>query len=129
MFCKPFAASLLALFILAACSPAAEPLPAQSATPTYGPRPTQGADPFPLAEKGQYAVGVRTFKAADASRAGKEISLRAWFPAVMPPDPNEKFSALKAAPDTSEKPYPLIISSSKVAQIWAPYLSAAGSPG
>ena len=92
------------LFSLAACGPA----------------------PYSLAETGPYHVGMRTIKLVDESRAGRRISVTVWYPAVQPADSTSTAPTRDADPAPSGAPYPLILSSTKVASIFAPYLVSHG---
>jgi predicted dienelactone hydrolase len=82
--------------------------------------------PFPLSEPGPYCVGVREFSAQDASRDGREVGIRVWYPAVWPVGETGKCVIAKADPDRSAAPYPLILSSAKVGSILAPSLVTHG---
>ena len=81
---------------------------------------------FPLSEPGSYCVGVREFSAQDASREGRGVGIRVWYPAVGPVDETGNCIIAKAHPDRSAAPYPLILSSAKVGSILAPYLVTHG---
>jgi predicted dienelactone hydrolase len=87
---------------------------------------TQEPSPFPLSEPGPYCVGVREFSAQDASRDGREVGIRVWYPAVWPVGETGKCIIAKADPDRSAAPYPLILSSAKVGSILAPHLVTHG---
>jgi predicted dienelactone hydrolase len=64
---------------------------------------------------------------ADPERDDRTVRLRAWYPAVAAPDQGDDTPFIAdAAPDTSGGPYPVILSSSKVATILAPYLVSHG---
>jgi predicted dienelactone hydrolase len=96
--------------------------PAATPVPPDAPQPV----PFPLSEPGPYLVGAREFSAADASRDGREVGVRVWYPAVLPEDASKKRVIALADPDRSGAPYPLIVSSAKVGAIFAPYLVTRG---
>jgi len=96
--------------------------PAGTMVPPDVPEPV----PFPLSEPGPYLVGVREFSAVDASRDGREVGIRLWYPALWPEDAAGKRTIPKADPDHSGAPYPLIVSSAKVGAILAPYLVTHG---
>ena len=83
-------------------------------------------NPFPLAEKGPYHVGTRTVRLADESRGGRPVPVTVWYPAAAPADTKSSAVIRDAAPDRSGEPYPLILSSTKVANIFAPYLVSHG---
>jgi len=71
-------------------------------------------------------VGVREFSAQDASRDGRAVGVRVWYPAVWPEDPAGRRTLPEAEPDRSGAPYPLIVSSAKVGSAFAPYLVTHG---
>jgi hypothetical protein len=83
---------------------------------------------FPLAEAGPYAVGVRTLPAiTDPARGERAVSIRVWYPALQPSVPTDSPGFVAdAPPDPSGGPYPAILSSSKVATIFAPYVVSHG---
>ena len=82
--------------------------------------------PFPLSEPGTYLVGAREFAAVDASRDGRKVGVRVWYPAVLPKDAAKKRVIALADPDRSGAPYPLIVSSAKMGSDLAPYLVTHG---
>ena len=89
------------------------------------PEATQALGPLPLSEKGMYFPGRRTVAYVDTDRNGREVKVTVWYPVVRP----EGYTgtvAQDAAPDLSGAPYPLIVSSTKVATILAPYLVSHG---
>ena len=54
----------------------------QAAEETTTAKTTAEPAPFPLSEPGPYRVGVRTyFGFQDASRDGREVGIRVWYPA------------------------------------------------
>jgi hypothetical protein len=83
---------------------------------------TQEPAPYPLSEPGPYYTGKRTFMLEDASRGNRRVSITVWYPAVWP----EGLTGaplqvgMDLAPDPSGAPYPLILSSTKVAHLFAP---------
>ena len=101
-------------------------------TPAPESTPEPGA--FPLAEPGPYAVGMRSLPTVlDPSRGDRPVSVRVWYPAQRPPVPTTSPApagapgfVADAPPDSSGGPYPVILSSSKVATIFAPYVVSHG---
>jgi predicted dienelactone hydrolase len=85
-----------------------------------------GPAPYKLAESGPYHVGMRTIKLVDDSRAGREISVTVWYPAVQPADSTSRTPTRDADPDLKGAPYPLLLSSTKLATVFAPYLVSHG---
>lgn len=79
-----------------------------------------------MEEPGSFYVGKRSFAAEDASRENRKVSFTVWYPAVPPADLKNRNPVKDVKPDTSGKPYPLILSSTKVANIFAPYLVSHG---
>lgn len=81
---------------------------------------------YPLSEPGSYAVGRRSFTFKDSTRNNRLEKISFWYPAKRPAgSTNEKFIQ-DAEPDFREAPYPLILSSTKVAEIFAPVLVSYG---
>jgi predicted dienelactone hydrolase len=87
---------------------------------------TQEPVSFPLSEPGPYHVGVREFSAEDASRDGRKVGVRVWYPAVWPEGESGNRAIPLAEPDRSGAPYPLIVSSAKLGSLFAPYLVTHG---
>jgi hypothetical protein len=79
-----------------------------------------------LSERGPYHVGTRRLSFKDASRDGRNVGITVWYPALLPSDSTSSRPTADADPDTSSAPYPLILSSTKVANIFAPYLVSRG---
>ncbi len=122
--------TVLALLILAACNPAAATAPPATATMPPATEEaigvTQEPNPFPLAEPGPYDTGTRQFTVEDASRDNRQVGITVWYPALRPQDDSTSLPIRDADPDLSGAPYPLILSSTKVARIFAPYLVTHG---
>jgi len=154
MSCSKFFQTLICLYLLitisTACSPAATPTieptspPPLAATPqpTPTPGPTSTAqpsatltstqplspdsNPFPLLEPGPYMSGRRSYSLQDASRGNRPVGITVYYPAIRPPGSSSRFPKLDAQPDLSGAPYPLILSSTKMAGDLAPYLISHG---
>jgi hypothetical protein len=109
-------------------TPLATPVRITPPPPTATPAPAG----FPLAEPGPYAVGMHSLPTLpDPARDDRPVSIRVWYPALQPPAPPEVPAlapgfVADAQPDPSGAPYPVILSSSKVATIFAPYLVTHG---
>jgi predicted dienelactone hydrolase len=130
-------AATLAMLLLAACSPATTATPHATATAPQAtatlpqatetvPQATQEPASFPLSEPGPYHVGLRTFASEDASRKNRPVGITVWYPALQPKEPSGSGPTKDATPNFSGAPYPLILSSTKVAHIFAPYLVSHG---
>jgi predicted dienelactone hydrolase len=69
---------------------------------------------------------MTSFTAEDASRDNRPVGITIWYPA-LPSEGTARSSPYKdAPPDPSGAPYPLLISSSKFAETFAPYLVSHG---
>lgn len=132
MYLHPrFLKMVLAVLLLASCSPAAmttpdAPATKAAATASAAAQVTQEAALFPLAEPGPYAVGYRAYAFNDASRGDRRVSITVWYPAAPSASSGSTAPIEDAEPDFSEAPYPLLLSSTKVAKIFAPYLVSRG---
>jgi len=130
------------LSVLVACNPAtplpqvtrtrSEIIPTTSQATATIPPPTATAiqvkpdsDPFPLSERGPYQVGKQAYTLRDETREGREVKITVWYPARLPPG-SGSLPKPGADPDLSGAPYPLILSSTKMATIMAPYLVSHG---
>ncbi|MGD9092899.1 MAG: hypothetical protein PVF74_08615, partial [Anaerolineales bacterium] len=102
--------------------------PPTTLSPTTTPiaQVSQEPSPFPLTESGPYLSGKRTYQLLDASRGNRPVNITVWYPALRPPGSSSSFPKLGADPDLSGAPYPLILSSTKVARIFTPYLISHG---
>ena len=81
---------------------------------------------YPLAEFGKYYVGKTTLSSVDSSRDNRQVNITIWYPVIKPADPTDRTPISDAPPDDSDAPYPLLLSSTKVANIFAPYLISRG---
>lgn len=99
----------------------APPTPEQILRP-----PTAVPTGFALAVPGEYAVGLRSFDVEDPDRGGRKVGITVWYPAIAVPGKDPALPTTKAGPDPGGAPYPLILSSTKVARILAPYLVRRG---
>ncbi len=111
------------------------PLRTTTATPVATPRrltappsATDAPGAYPLAQPGLYGVGMRWLPTlTDPARGDRPVTIRAWYPTAPGPAPaGTPGFVLDARPDPSGGPYPVILSSSKVAEIFAPYLVSHG---
>jgi len=112
------------IVLISACSPppaTATPLPTIANTPTSEPPPE-----LPFSQPGNYLVGVRRgIEFVDESRGGRKVGLVIWYPAAPGQgDPGKEIK--NAIPDLSAAPYPMILSSSKLGFVLAPYLVSYG---
>lgn len=129
------------LFLLIACVPTPQPsleanvpLPPATTTATasafeiIAETPTVNPEIalFPLSEPGPNAVGLRGYTFTDPGRGGRKVGITVWYPAVSTIDSKSKTPIRNADPDYGGAPYPLILSSTKVASIFAPYLVSRG---
>lgn len=113
----------IVIFLLAACSPAITKPPEVVMTV-----PTDTSEPnsYPLSEYGPYHVGTRSFMVKDASRDNRRVPINVWYPALEVQGSTSSVPIRDADPDFKGAPYPLILSSTKVARIFAPYLVSHG---
>jgi predicted dienelactone hydrolase len=89
--------------------------------------PTSTFEPYflPLSDYGPFFIGKRYFDTEDTSRNNRQVRLSVWYPAIKPHD-FDGTSLENAEPDQINAPYPLILSSAKVAGIFAPHLASHG---
>jgi predicted dienelactone hydrolase len=135
----------IVLPVLLACSPVTATLPEATATTALRATPTPATPttmapkaiatvpvitpepgPFPLSELGEYHVGTRTMTYEDARRGHRPVGVTVWYPARQSTNSTGGDPVSDAAPDLSGAPYPLILSSTKVASTFAPYLVSHG---
>ena len=128
-----FSISLAIVLTLFACSPqhgqvssTATKIVEISRTPTIPPKveptttpttitlPPNTQEPvsFPLAERGPYFAGNRTYTFIDDSRNGRKIEIRIYYPALKEANDVGGTITHNAAPDMSGAPYPLILTGS-----------------
>jgi predicted dienelactone hydrolase len=127
--------------VTALAPPAAAPTltPAPTVAPTVIPQRTQAPastvplptltpqpQPHPLSERGPYDVGFQTFTLHDDSRDGRRVGIQLWYPAVRPPEATYSAPSRDGDPDLRGAPYPLILGSAKVGDIFASHLVSHG---
>ncbi len=125
---KTFGAMIALAFFLISCTPVM-PSPDQPPaieiqkktqsipdTPTLPPPATDSPGPsdpqveyFPLAERGSFWVGHRSYILVDNSRSGREIRITIWYPAEKNYNSSGQPISLDAIPDLGSAPYPLIL--------------------
>ena len=81
---------------------------------------------LPLSEPGEYFTGKKVYSFVDAARKNRKVSITVWYPAIRPVDFKGNYALKDAELDKSGAPYPLIISSSKVGNVFAPHLASYG---
>jgi predicted dienelactone hydrolase len=113
----------MVICLLAACSPS---ITKTSQVTEIVTADTHEPVPLPLSEQGPYAVGLRKFTSTDAARNDREVTISVWYPAVQPDGSSSIGFILNADPDPREAPYPLVLSSTKAAIIFAPFLVSHG---
>ena len=107
----------IVMFVLAACGTAKATIPEATTTiqATVTMPPINSSIPFPFSEPGPYqASTLYGTQYTDTHRAGREIGINVWYP------------VRDGKPDLSGAPYPLILSSSKVANIFGFHLASYG---
>lgn len=70
---------------------------------------TQAPASLVLSEPGPYFAGNREYTIVDESRNGREINLLIWYPASMETNADGKPIVRDAVPNTSNAPYPVIL--------------------
>lgn len=87
---------------------------------------SQTTQALPLSEPGPYDVGLRKYSFVDSARNDRRIYLSFWYPAKRPLGSESGEVIRDAKPNLKEAPYPLILSSTKMAKTLAPYLVSHG---
>jgi predicted dienelactone hydrolase len=88
--------------------------------------PTQELIPLPLSEPGPYHVGLRSIVYEDPNRQNSQVSVTVWYPAILPQEATVTGPLRNIEPDFSGAPYPLILSSTKMATTIARYIVSHG---
>lgn len=79
-------------------------------TATPLPQPTSvGPDAFPLAERGPYWTGNRSYTLVDPSRSDREVRITIYYPALVEFNSDNNPITKDAALDLSGAPYPVIL--------------------
>jgi predicted dienelactone hydrolase len=118
----------------AACSPSSTSLPqATTSVPYVSDRSavietTAHRVSLPFSELGLHRVGKRKLAFEDTSRGNRQISVTLRYPALWPEGSGSGGfpAATDYDPDESDSPYPLILSSTKLAGLFVPYLVSHG---
>lgn len=84
------------------------------------------ADPYPLSLPGRYHVGFMKISTADQDRGSRQVEITVWYPAKSPGDSESAEPLKNAEPEARNAPYPLILSSTKIAEILAPKIVSYG---
>jgi pimeloyl-ACP methyl ester carboxylesterase len=85
---------------------------------TLSPDTTDPAS-YTLSEPGPYYVGRRTYALEDSGRSNRPVGITVWYPALFTEGSSGTISVKDAIPDRSDEPYPMILSSTKIAKILA----------
>ena len=122
---------MLIILVLVSCRPNPTnitPSPsAQIPEVATTPQVAEQSIPLILSEPGPYHLGIRrNYAFTDTDREGREVSITIIYPAVIPQDSPPASLVSDATADLSGAPYPLILSSSKAAFTFAPYLVSHG---
>jgi predicted dienelactone hydrolase len=116
--------SFLILLLFGACRPIDTPTPAE--LQPIAPAPTASPSSSSLSEYGKYYAGTHTFTATDTKRGDRQVGITVWYPAIPSSNSMMGMARKDAEPDRSGGPYPLILSSTKVAEILAPRVVSHG---
>ena len=118
----------MVILLITACSPAAAPQSTSTPPPptATAPPPTPTNIPFHLAQQGPFMVGKQKFSVNDDSRGKYAVFITVWYPATPPAGSTSRKTFVDAEPDPGQAPYPLILSSTKVAEVFAPILVSHG---
>jgi len=81
---------------------------------------------YPLSTNGPYQVGYKIYSFEDPNRGNREVNIHVYYPAQLQRDEKPGVLLKEGKPDLSGAPYPLILSSSKVARIISAYLVSRG---
>lgn len=130
ILCLPILA-LVACGSPATIQPQSAPTTAQptSTVPQPTPTATQASGEkalFPLSIPGPYRVGRRSFTFEDPGRDNRLVGITIWYPGQEGTGSPGSGPRVDAVADTRGAPYPLLLSSTKVARIFAPYLVSRG---
>jgi len=90
------------------------------------PQATIETSPYPLGEPGSYHVGKLQIQTEDADREDRPVGITVWYPALKTGESKPGIPTLNADPDPGGAPYPLILSSTKMAEDLAPVLVSHG---
>ncbi len=98
---------------------------AESEMPSLTPEPTQTQSNTELLQFGPYYAGKITYENIDTSRNDRSVNITVFYPALSERE-SHMYVEKSGEPDFSNAPYPAILSSTKVAMIFAPYLVSHG---
>jgi hypothetical protein len=88
--------------------------------------PTPIPSPYLLAEYGKYQVGRTRFQVKDPQRDNHKVFISVWYPSTPVDETADRSIISDGEPDHSGAPYPLILSSTKMAETMATYLVSHG---
>ena len=111
----------LLVFLLTSCSEVNEETP-----PALAPEPGDTQLNLALLQFGPYYTGRSTLEFVDTSRNNRSVNTTLFYPALSEGRESQLYIAKDSEPDFTGAPYPTILSSTKVARIFAPYLVSHG---
>ena len=95
-------------------------------TPSPTPEPTDPQLNPELITFGPYFAGKTVYEWVDESRDNRPVSITVFYPALLPKGDSHFYIEKDRDPDYKNAPYPAILSSTKVANQFAPYLVSQG---
>lgn len=93
---------------------------------TLTPEPIETPVNMALLQFGPYFTGRSTLELVDESRNNRSVNITLFYPTSSEGRESQRYMVKDAEPDFSGAPYPAILSSTKVAWIFAPYLVSQG---
>jgi predicted dienelactone hydrolase len=87
---------------------------------------TQDAASYPLSARGPYDTGRRSYSFVDVNRQSRKVNIIVWYPAIKPAGSTSPLPLEGAEPDHEGALYPLILSSTKLANYFADHLASYG---
>lgn len=114
-----FISALLSLFFLSACA---------GKVSLCQDLPDGVMNEFYLSKPGQFYVSKTTYEFKDAAREDRIVSITVWYPALLSKkeQQNRRSIPYNRKSDLRGAPYPLILSSTKMALVFAPTLVSHG---
>lgn len=77
-------------------------------------------NPYPLSVPGPFGTSYCQIRAVDSNRGNRPVNITIWYPAAKPKKIEGNMPKENAEPDKGNIPWPLLLSSTKMAKIFAP---------